>query len=64
MTTGPDEKTDRIAVITGGSSGVGEATARMLAADGFRVALLAGRADRIHALAGELGKVPSLSART
>jgi NADP-dependent 3-hydroxy acid dehydrogenase YdfG len=47
--------TDRVAVITGASSGIGEATARALAADGHRVALLARRADRIQTLADELG---------
>src|SRR5215212_6102273 len=53
MTTNSSQ--GRVAVVTGDSSGIGEATARTLAADGYRIALLARRLDRITALAGDLG---------
>ncbi len=44
-----------VAVVTGASSGIGEATARMLAAAGFDVVVGARRMDRIDALANEIG---------
>jgi len=51
-----EQNSGRVAVITGASSGIGEASARALAADGHRLALLARRGDRIQALADELGE--------
>jgi NADP-dependent 3-hydroxy acid dehydrogenase YdfG len=44
-----------VAVVSGASSGIGEATARTLAAQGFHVVAVARRAERIDALAGEIG---------
>ena len=49
-----DNIKDKVVVITGASSGLGEATARMLAGLGAHVVLGARRADRLQALADEI----------
>jgi NADP-dependent 3-hydroxy acid dehydrogenase YdfG len=49
------EYRDRVAFVTGASSGIGEQLARDLAARGMRVALVARRAERLQALAAALG---------
>lgn len=47
---------DKVVLITGASSGIGEATARELAAAGGRLFVGARRGDRLKALADELGE--------
>ena len=44
-------------MVTGASSGIGAASARALAAAGFRVLCAARRTDRIEALAEEIGGI-------
>ncbi len=53
MTTPDSDR--RVAVVTGASAGIGEATARTLAAQGFHVVCVARREDPIKELAAEIG---------
>jgi short-subunit dehydrogenase len=46
--------TERVTLITGASAGIGTELARVFAANGHRVALVARRVDRLTALAGEI----------
>lgn len=47
---------DKVVIITGASSGIGEATARLLARQGAKVVLGARREDRLKRIADEIGK--------
>ncbi|HTX31076.1 MAG TPA: SDR family NAD(P)-dependent oxidoreductase [Solirubrobacteraceae bacterium] len=50
----PNTLKDTVSLVTGASSGIGQATARALAAEGSAVAIVARRRERLEALAKEL----------
>ena len=47
---------NKVIIITGASSGIGEETAKVLAKNGAKVVLSARREDRLKALAEEIGE--------
>jgi NADP-dependent 3-hydroxy acid dehydrogenase YdfG len=55
QTAASPDRTDRVLLITGASSGIGAATARHACAEGWRVVLAARSLERLNALAEELG---------
>ncbi len=56
--------TGKTAIVTGASSGIGEATAHLLAGRGCNVVLAARREDRLESLTSELGGARTLAVTT
>lgn len=54
MTNSTEERTRRLAVVTGASAGIGESTAMALAADGWDVVLAARRPDKLEEVAARI----------
>jgi NAD(P)-dependent dehydrogenase (short-subunit alcohol dehydrogenase family) len=51
----PSDDRPRVAIVTGGATGIGLATVRQLVADGYRVTLCSRNADRVAAAAASIG---------
>lgn len=56
------DMTGKVAIVTGGSDGIGLATARLLAARGATVVICARREDKLEAARAEIAKVGKVEA--
>lgn len=59
----PNKTNEKVIAITGASSGIGAATARLLVAKGYKVALIARSENKLNALVDELGEENAFSVK-
>ena len=57
----PQSVRDKVMIITGASSGIGRAAARLFAGEGAKLALVARSGDKLQALAKEIGGEPLIA---